>query len=190
MPRTPEVCSSDFCPLNKADQDETLGTSHRRPGPLFVMRFVIGVIAVMLIVTFQSSLTTVYAQGGTATLRGTVTDQNDAVVPGVNVAVISITQGFTRAAITNREGIYVVPLLPPGSYTVKAEREGFATAEVPDVVLNVNDQKTLNIPLTVGAVSQSVHVDGASLIDESPAVATTVDRQFVENLPLNGRSFQ
>ena len=60
MPRTPEVCSSDFCPLNKADQDETLGTSHRRPGPLFVMRFVIGVIAVMLIVTFQSSLTTVY----------------------------------------------------------------------------------------------------------------------------------
>lgn len=190
MPRTPEVCSSDFCPLNKADQDETLGTSHRRPGPLFVMRFVIGVIAVMLIVTFQSSLTTVYAQGGTATLSGTVTDQNDAVVPGVNVAVISITQGFTRAAITNREGIYVVPLLPPGSYTVKAEREGFATAEVPDVVLNVNDQKTLNIPLTVGAVSQSVHVDGASLIDESPAVATTVDRQFVENLPLNGRSFQ
>ncbi len=190
MTRTPEVCSSDFCPLNKTNKDETLTTSHRPPGRLFVRRFIIGVVAVMLIITFQSSLTTVYAQGGTATLSGTVTDQNDAVVPGVNVAVISITQGFQRAATTNREGIYVVPLLPPGTYTVKAEREGFTTAEFPDVVLNVNDQKTLNIPLTVGTVSQSVQVDGATLIDESAAVATTVDRQFVENLPLNGRSFQ
>jgi hypothetical protein len=155
------------------------------------MRFMIGVVAFLLIVVFQASLTRVYAQGGTATLSGTVTDQNGAVVPGANIAVISFTQGFTRSAITNREGIYVVPVLPPGTYTVKAEREGFTTAEFPDVILNVNDQKTLNIPLTVGAVSQSVQiVDGATLIDDSAAVATTVDRQFVENLPLNGRSFQ
>lgn len=190
MPRTPEVCSSDFCPQCDATNDETtIAASHRPPGRF--IQFVIGIVAFLLAVAFQASLTPVYAQGGTATLSGTVTDQNDAVVPGVNVAVISITQGFTRAAITNREGIYVVPLLPPGTYTVKAEREGFATAEVPDVILNVNDQKTLNIPLTVGRVSQSVQiVDGANLIDESPAVATTVDRQFVENLPLNGRSFQ
>jgi hypothetical protein len=111
------------------------------------MRFMIGVVAFLLIVVFQASLTRVYAQGGTATLSGTVTDQNGAVVPGANIAVISFTQGFTRSAITNREGIYVVPVLPPGTYTVKAEREGFTTAEFPDVILNVNDQKTLNIPL-------------------------------------------
>jgi hypothetical protein len=135
---------------------------------------------------------TVYGQGTTATLSGTVTDQNDAVVPGVNIAVISITQGFQRSTSTNRDGAFVVPLLPPGTYTVKAEREGFTTAEVPDVVLNVNDQKEINIALKVGSLSsQSVDVlPTPPLLDQSPAVGTTVDQEFVGNLPLNGRSFQ
>src|SRR6185503_6488355 len=93
---------------------------------------------------------------------------------------------------TNGEGSFVVPLLPPGTYTVKAEREGFTTAEVRDVVLNVNDQVTINIPLKLGSLSsQSVDVlPTPPLLDQSPMVATTVDREFVSNLPLNGRSFQ
>jgi hypothetical protein len=156
------------------------------------LRFVSGAIGLLLLITFQSSSATVYGQGTTATLSGTVTDQNDAVVPGVNVAVISLAQGFQRSAITNREGEFVVPLLPPGTYTVKAEREGFTTAEVPDVVLNVNDQVKLNISLKIGSLSSS-SVDVLStppLLDQSPAVGTTVDQQFVGNLPLNGRSFQ
>jgi len=132
-----------------------------------------------------------YAQGATATLSGVVTDQTGAVITGVNVAVISIAQGFQRTTTTNDEGIFVVPLLPPGNYTVKAEHEGFTPAEFRDVILNVNDQRTIKIPLKVGNVSQTVDVlDSPALIDESPAVGTTVDRQFVSNLPLNGRSFQ
>ena len=190
MPRTPEVCSSAFCPLD-ATNDETPVTSHWATGP-FSLRWVSGAIVLLLVVAFQSSLMSVYAQGGTATLSGTITDQNDAVVPGVNVAVISIAQGFQRSATTNREGAYVVPSLPPGVYTVKAEREGFTTAEVPDVVLNVNDQVKLDIPLKLGTLSSST-VDVLStppLLDQSPAVGTTVDQQFVQNVPLNGRSFQ
>lgn len=134
----------------------------------------------------------VYAQGATATLSGVVTDQTGAVIPGVNVAVISIAQGFQRTTTTNDEGIFVVPLLPPGNYTVKAEHDGFTPAEFRDVILNVNDQRTIKLPLKVGNVtSQTVDVlDSPALIDESPAVGTTVDRQFVSNLPLNGRSFQ
>jgi hypothetical protein len=151
-----------------------------------------GAIFLLLFVAIQSSPITAYGQGATATLSGTVVDQNDAVVPGVNVAVISITQGFQRSTTTNGEGTYVVPLLPPGTYTVKAEREGFTTAEIRDVVLNVNDQVTLNIPLKIGSLSsQSVDVlPTPPLLDQSPAVGTTVDHEFVENLPLNGRSFQ
>src|ERR1044071_7763444 len=119
-------------------------------------------------------------------------DQEGAVVPGVNIAVISIAQGFQRSTTTSDEGIFVVPLLPPGNYTVKAEHEGFTTAEVRDVILNVNDQRAIKISLTVGELtSQTVQVlDTPPLIDESPAVGTTIDRQFVGNLPLNGRSFQ
>ena len=134
----------------------------------------------------------VYSQGATATLSGVVTDQTGAVIPGANIAVISIAQGFQRTTTTNDEGIFVVPLLPPGNYTVKAEHEGFNPAEFRDVILNVNDQRTIKIPLKVGNVAnQTVDVlDSPTLIDESPAVGTTVDRQFVSNLPLNGRSVQ
>jgi len=134
----------------------------------------------------------VYAQGATATLSGVVMDQAGAVVPGVNIAVISIAQGFQRTTTTSDEGTFVVALLPPGNYTVKAEREGFTPAEVRDVILNVNDQRTIKLPMNVGQVtSQTVDVlDSPSLIDESSAVGTTVDRQFVSNMPLNGRSVQ
>ena len=139
-----------------------------------------------------STLSTAYAQSASATLLGIVTDQNGAVVTNASIAVISIAQGFQRTTTTSDEGTFVVPLLPAGKYIVKAEHEGFTPAEVRDVVLNVNDQRSIKIQLKVGSItSQTVEVvEAASLIDESPAVGTVVDRQFVEHLPLNGRSFQ
>ena len=75
---------------------------------------------------------------------------------------------------------------------MKAEREGFTTSELPNVILNVNDRISIAIQLKVGSVQgQTVNVvDSPTLIDESPGTATVVDRQFVGNLPLNGRSFQ
>src|SRR5260370_342704 len=84
------------------------------------------------------------------------------------------------------------PALPSGNCIVKAEYEGFTPTDARDVVLNVNDRVALTIQLKVGSLKgQTVDiVDSPPLIDESPAVGTTVDRQFVGNLPLNGRSFQ
>src|SRR6266404_2229707 len=132
-----------------------------------------------------------YAQSSTATLSGTVEDQKGALVPGASIALINADQGSQRLATTNSEGTFIFPLLPPGRYSVTATREGFGPVEMKDVVLNVNDQVALKIHLNVGTVTQAVQiVDGASLIDQSPAVGTTVDRNFVQNLPLNGRSFQ
>ncbi|HJZ79885.1 MAG TPA: TonB-dependent receptor, partial [Pyrinomonadaceae bacterium] len=134
---------------------------------------------------------TAHAQSATATLSGTVYDENDSVIPDVTITVINRGTSLTRQVTTNGEGGFTVPLLPPTKYTVRAEREGFATAEFNDVVLNVNDQVSLKILLKVTRVGETVNVnDSASLTRESPAVSTVVDRQFVENLPLNGRSFQ
>jgi Carboxypeptidase regulatory-like domain/TonB-dependent Receptor Plug Domain len=172
MPSSPEVCPCVFCP--------------------HVSRLFRSVFVISIILLAFGSAARVMAQSPTATLTGTVTDQNDAVVPSVNIAVINIAQGFQRSTVTNSEGAFVVPLLPAGQYTVKAEREGFTTAEVRDVILNVNDRVAIKIELKVGSVGgQTVDVvDTPSLVDESPAVGTIVDRQFVENMPLNGRSFQ
>ena len=133
----------------------------------------------------------VRAQSATAMLSGTVEDERGAVIPGVNITVINLATSAQRQTTTNSEGYFVVPLLPPSRYQVTAENQGFTTVRIPEVILNVNDQKSLVIQLKVGSVGATVDVKSdAPLINESPAVGTVVDRQFVANLPLNGRSFQ
>ena len=189
MPRTPDECTCVVCPLSEVPD---IGTDLHQRVPFF-LRYIPAVFYLLLLFTFcQSFVTDASAQSATATLSGTVTDQADAVIPGVNVAVISVTQGFERTTTTNSEGVFVVPLLSPGNYTVKAEHEGFNPAELRDVILNVNDQRVIKISLKVGQLKSTTVdvVDSPSLIDESSAVGTTVDRQFVGNLPLNGRSVQ
>ncbi len=134
--------------------------------------------------------TPVFGQSIAATLSGRVEDQNGAAIPDVTVTVVNKGTQLTREATSNDEGSFTIPLLPPGGYTLRAQGQGFAPVEFPNVVLNVGDQKALQIQLKAGDVSETVQVtNDASLIDESPAVGTLVDRQFVENLPLNGRSF-
>ena len=148
-------------------------------------------ICVVLLLVTQLTLATASAQSATATLSGTVTDQNGAVIPGVKISLVNIAQGFERTAMTNESGNFTVLLLPPGRYIVRAERHDFSPTEVRDVILNVNDQKSIPLYMKVGEISQTVQiVDGSNLIDQSPAVTTVINRELVDNLPLPGRSFQ
>src|SRR6267142_3852031 len=173
MPRTPEVCPTAFCPLSYSNRLSSPLLIPLSPGSFF-LRFLPSAFCLLqsalclllLLITHHLSLITVHAQSATATLSGTVTDQNGAVIPDVSIAVINIAQGFKRSATTHSEGDFVVPLLPPGNYTVKAEHEGFTPTEVRDVVLNVNDKVAMRIHMNVGTVSQTVQiVEGSSLIN-------------------------
>jgi Carboxypeptidase regulatory-like domain/TonB dependent receptor len=181
MLRTPEVCPAVFCPLYYISNILRLVHGYSPLPSVFC-----------LLLSAFWLLPSAMGQSATATLSGTVLDQNGAVVAGVNIAVININIGdaFQRTTTTGDDGRFVVAALSPSTYIVKAERQGFNTAELRDVVLNVNDQRVITIHLSVGDISQTVLIEGSSLIDESPAVATTVDQQLVGNLPLNGRSLQ
>jgi hypothetical protein len=145
-------------------------------------------LSVCLILLLQVG---VVAQNTTATVTGTVSDPSGAVVPGVNVTAISITQGFQRSAMTNDEGLYVIPSLQPGEYTVRAEHEGFQTSETRNVILNVNTYTRVDVALKIGDMTrQNVDVlENPSLIDETPSVGARVDAKLIQ-MPLNGRSFQ
>ena len=92
---------------------------------------------------------------------------------------------------TNQEGIYLVTGLPPGPYRVQVSKPGFKTIIKPDITLNVQDALAINFTLPLGAISEIVTIEGgAPLVNtESASVGTVIDRQFVESLPLNGRSF-
>ena len=130
------------------------------------------------------------AQSPTATLAGTVMDDAGAVIPSVRITVLNLDTAIQRHATTSDEGYFVIPLLPPGRYNLTAQHAGFATLEVRDVVLNVNDQLALRIRLKIGALGETVTVvGGLDASQQASGVSTVVNRRFVENLPLNGRSF-
>jgi hypothetical protein len=189
MPRTPDECTCVFCPPPEVSET---GTNLYRRNPVF-LRFTSALVYLLLLFTFyQAFVINASAQSTRATLSGIVIDQAGAVIPGVNIDVISVTQGFERATNTNNEGVFVVTSPLPGNYTIKAEHEGFNPAEVRNVILNVNDPRMIKISLKIGELQSTTVdvVDTPSLIDESSAVGTTVNRQFVEHLPLNGRSVQ
>ena len=142
----------------------------------------------MGLVCFSSAA---YGQSSAATLSGSVQDQNGAYIAGASIALINSQHATQRLTTTNSEGTFVFVLLPPGRYSVTATKEGFTPVEVNGVVINVNDQVALKIQLNIGTLSQTVEiVEGASLINESAAVGTVVDRQLIGNIPLNGRTLQ
>ena len=131
------------------------------------------------------------AQSPTGTISGIVTDPTGATIAGAEVLVVNDATRIQFPGKTNEEGIYVVPNLTPGSYRVQVSKVGFKTIIKPDIVLNVQDALAINFMLPLGAVSEVVTIQGgAPLVNtESAAVSTVIDRQFVENLPMNGRSF-
>src|SRR5580693_332476 len=132
------------------------------------------------------------AQSTNASITGRVTDPSKALIAGAKAAAVSSGTSFRYAAATNGSGEYYLTNLPPGSYRIEIEKAGFKKLIKPDVTLHVQDAIELNFELTLGSTSETITVEaGAPLVNtESATVSTVVDRTFVDNLPLNGRSFQ
>lgn len=135
--------------------------------------------------------TVLIGQTTTATLSGVVTDDNGAAVTGATVTVLNTETGTRRTVTTNSDGVFTVPLLQPSRYQLTVQQTNFAMFEANDVVLNTNDSRFLNIRLRVGGVNEKVTVEASTVeVERSPVVATTVDRNLVESIPLNGRTIQ
>jgi len=132
------------------------------------------------------------AQTESATLSGRVTDPTGAAVSNAEVVLINVATNLEQRTRTNSLGLYVLVDLRPARYRLAVGAPGFRTLIKEGLVLHVQDEIAENFALTVGSVSESMTVtaDIAKLQTESAAVSTVVDSQFVENMPLNGRSFQ
>lgn len=144
----------------------------------------------LLVQLFLLQISSVQAQI-TATLSGTIQDQQNSSIAAVNVTLTNPETGLVRQATTNSSGNFTLPLLPPGSYTISAKATGFAPVELQNIILNGNDNRSLNITLKTGDISESVTVTNeSSLIEQSSTVSTVVDKNLIESMPLNGRSLQ
>ena len=146
-------------------------------------------LVVLLLISYFPVLR---AQSTSASLSGRITDPSKAAIADAKTAAISAATNFRRETTTNTSGEYYLTNLPPGAYRLEIEKPGFKRLIKPDVILHVQDAFAIDFEMALGSASETITVEsGAPLVNtESATVSTVVDRRFVENLPLNGRSFQ
>jgi hypothetical protein len=164
---------------------------HRRfcGGLFMVRRLAVRVIGVFILMTMVVQC---WAQTETARVSGQITDAAGRSVPKAEVRIVNLATGVASRTTTNDEGIYSVTGLIPGRYRVTVQKQGFREVIVDGLTLNVQDVVAQNVQLQIGSVSETVTVEagGTNINTTDAAVGTVVDRQFVGNMPLNGRSFQ
>src|SRR3989441_6092592 len=126
-----------------------------------------------------------------AQLSGTILDPNGAVVPGATVTLRSDTTGVEQSTTADASGQYAFLLVPAGRYTLVAEAAGFSKLTDTGIILTVGQLADLPITLQLAGVIQEVTVTGdASLVEtQRTSLATTVDQQRIDNLPINGRNY-
>ena len=153
------------------------------------MRFpqIVSVLLLVVLTAFH-----LLAQSPNGAINGLVLDPSNRAIVGADILIINDVTGLKYSGKTNENGIYVVPNLPPGPYRLQVSKVGFKTLVKPDIVLNVQDALSINFTLPVGAAFETVTVEGGGPLvnTQDASVSTVVDRRFVENMPLNGRSFQ
>jgi hypothetical protein len=163
--------------------------------PTFMRNCRCTVVVIVLVLAFLltgSVPLCLVAQSTNASVSGRVLDQQNAVIPDVEIEIKNVDTGLTQTTKTNKNGIYSFPSLPPGRYLMNVRREQFRTVSVTGITLHVQDDLSRNFVMLVGSSAESITVsaEGVNINTADAAVSTVIDRQFVANMPLNGRSFQ
>jgi len=153
------------------------------------MRRVTATLACALLLSGAAISLWAQASANKGEITGTVYDPKLAVVPEAKVTAKNVATGLQRETATNETGQYRLVLLDPGVYTVTVEKQGFATAVLEGVVVNVGSAVDLLLTLQVGTTTQSVTVSEAMMTIALPAPQATLNSVAIANLPINGRRF-
>src|SRR6266567_2449110 len=124
-------------------------------------------------------------------IDGETRDSTGAVISAVTVSATNNGTNAVRTAVTNDAGVYSFPSLPPGTYTLRAEKPGFKAVIRNQVELQVQLAARVDFELLVGQVSESIEVKGdvAPLVTEDATVGTVIENKRIVELPLNGRNY-
>src|SRR5579875_1242391 len=149
-----------------------------------------GFTAVILLVLWGVQPPSLLAQTA-GTILGVVSDQSGAVIPGVTLTLKNDATGATRTTQSSASGSYTFALVPPGTYTLTAEKTGFASAVVSNIILEVNASIQRNVTMSLGQVRQQVTVEESPVhLDTSTAsIGSVIKSRQIVDLPLNGRDF-
>jgi len=127
----------------------------------------------------------------TGTITGTVRDPQGAAVPKAEVTITEEKTGSSRTVTATEDGFYTATSLPAGIYSISAAPSGFKKSVTTGVDLHVNENKTVNVELQVGAVTETVTVTSETAPVElrSGEVSSLINEKQVTELPLNGRNY-
>ena len=149
---------------------------------------------VLVGILFISVLTpnSLHAQSASGAIVGNVVDSSGASVPSAPITVTNQDTGVVRNTSGTADGIYNVPSLLPGNYTVEAKAPGFGPVQVKDVVVRVGSETRVDLTLQVGQITQTVTVtEAVPLVETTNAdVSQVLDQATIEAIPLNARDVQ
>ena len=153
------------------------------------MRLIAGLA--LLVGVLLPAAATAQARLTGADVQGTVRDESGAVMPGVTITATNADTGLVRTVVTAGDGRYVIAALPPGTYRISAELQGFATATRQAVALLLGQLANADFGLKVAGGHEEVTItaEGAVVDPSHTSVSTVVGQQQIESLPINGRNF-
>ncbi len=125
----------------------------------------------------------------TGQINGVVTDNTAAVVPGASVKAVEVATGLSRETVTGTDGRYTFTALRPTTYDISAELAGFRTSQRKGVLLQANENLTVNFAIELGTIAETITVAGDSPVVDvtSATISEVVDSKRIVELPLNGR---
>ena len=131
----------------------------------------------------------VAAQNVGGIISGTVRDAQGGVLPGVSLTLRNADSGAIRTAVTETNGTYRLPGLPPGRYTLNAELQGFANAEIADLTITIGLELNRDVTMSVQGVQETLTVTGEAPVVEvtQTQVAAVVTQEQIEMLPVANR---
>jgi hypothetical protein len=151
------------------------------------MRVTIRALTFLVVVTIAAPAA--YGQTFTGGVRGVVSDANG-VIPGVTVTLTNEATNVARETVTNEVGQYNFPAVQPGTYSIKTQLTGYKTVERTGIRVGTQQFITLDLPLELGTIQETVTVTGESPLIDTTTASTggTLDREQLETLPAPGRN--
>ncbi len=132
----------------------------------------------------------VFAQGYFGTVSGTLTDPSGAVIQGAKVTLQDEQKGYKFAATSDRDGRYLFASIPPGTYSVTAEMQGFEKTVRTHIKLNVSENPSANLTMKIAGAAQTVEVQAQNqtIATEDAVTGQVIDRRLINDLPLIDRN--
>lgn len=146
-------------------------------------------ISVLLATLLMSSVA--FAQSGSSSLRGTVTDLQGRAVAGANVTLTNDARNFTRTQVTNDDGNYVFTSIQPGTYRIEVEATGFKKSAISDVHALIDTPVSIDVQLEVGNIAETVSVSAgvdAPINTADATIGNTFESRRIIELPLNANN--